>query len=178
MLRTAAALQVMPNHAHLLIQLESLAAAACVGGRQTRRATQTEWDELLREPALCESDLALQDDPYEHFFTERFDFDGGPYLVFPGQNLQGTSVLSSLANALRMGRHELPARFVEQADELLTGVLKLSDLLIRRLGFPPHVLPAGPHWLDSDPVHPSFPERHTLTVGIPRFRVPGETPRQ
>lgn len=116
-LRTAAGLRLrlLPEHAHMLSQLEALTLAACVTTPKDRRPGRDEYEQLLTSTMLCEDPVTLWDDPYEHHFTELFDFDGEPSLVFPGATTGGTSVLASLVGGLRLKFGHPPARFLQSA---------------------------------------------------------------
>ncbi|MDL2344247.1 hypothetical protein QOL99_08785 [Deinococcus sp. MIMF12] len=161
-LKTAAGLQLLPGHAHMLAQLEALAAGACACRPVGRRPTREELGQILCSELLCDGPIAWQDDPYEHHFTELFDFDEGPYLVFPGATTGGTSVLTSLAGGLRLGSEHLPRGFTREAHRLITSALRLADAVVKRAGLPRLTPPSGPHWLADGTVHPELPDPATL----------------
>ncbi|WP_216327383.1 hypothetical protein [Deinococcus aestuarii] len=147
----------------MLAQLEALAAGACACRSGGRRPAREELQQLLCSELLRDGPIAWQDDPHEHHFTELFDFDEGPYLVFPGATTGGPSVLASLVGAIRLGSEALPRGFVREAHRLVASVLRLSDTVARRASLSRLTPPSGPHWLADGPVHPQLPDSATLS---------------
>ncbi|EYB66412.1 hypothetical protein DEIPH_ctg139orf0140 [Deinococcus phoenicis] len=150
---SAAALQLLPENADVWHRLEVLATAAASRVQPGRRPKGRDLRRLLRQPALRLGDVALNEDPHEHLFTQAFPSPEGPLTVFPGPVTGGIQPLGQLHAALRFDNGRLPTMFAERAARFIDGVVRLSDELARRAHLPRSVIPP------AQESHEEFPER-------------------
>lgn len=136
LVRTLAALQLMPENADRLARLEAgaVVAASIQPGVDRRQMGVRRLNWLVNESTLA-SGLAPAEDPYNAPFTEGVDFIGGNYLILPGQAPHAGFVLSSLAQALATEKDTFPDQELRKLCMWILGAaLRVSDVMARRAG--------------------------------------------
>lgn len=149
LLRQLAALQLLPDNAHVLGLLEGTCGACLTHGRDGREATVADLEHLALEGALTRGALVRLDDPHEHLFTEPFPYHAGDHPVFPGPVMGGVQPLSLLTQALHREPDVFGEGFLSTVTALISAVLTISIEVIRRSGLPVPEEPRGRHWQDA-----------------------------
>lgn len=146
LVKQCAALQLLPENAHVLELLESACSACLLDWDSKReRSIHADVERLLQSPAFNGGMVAKLDDPHEHFFTSYFTYQGGNHVVFPGPTLGGTRPLEAVVSALEHQSEDFDSTFYTQSSQLISGVLKLSSHLAQAAGLKANTVPAGMH---------------------------------
>jgi hypothetical protein len=125
------------------------------------------WRRFLQEPPLSTSQFALAEDPFNNPWTETLTFHGGSHVVFSGVDDDATFVFRHLAKAIFLTSEPFSASaFREEALELYSAVLALSNEIARRANITREVSPAaGPRGPVFAPT-PEAVERFMEETGV------------
>ena len=135
LLRSVAALQLLPENISKTIRLETLAHAV-VGQapsvRHSKLASVEQLQELCNRGSVADFDVTKYEDPPEAHFVEPLLWRNCDYLVFPGIADDSSFILLHLARALDVLPEFFPGhRFLAESGAMLTAVLRLGNELAR-----------------------------------------------
>ncbi|MCW8382397.1 hypothetical protein [Streptomyces justiciae] len=137
LVRSAAALQLIPENIPCLVRLQRLAAVgACLPSRpEAPRLSPSKLRSLLKDPVISSPAVRSQEDPYNDLYTAEVPFHGGPYLVAQGLTERSAYTLSLvLRSVFGPQAGKLPAAYRREAGHLVQAVLGLSNALLARAG--------------------------------------------
>ncbi|WP_147286267.1 hypothetical protein [Streptomyces parvulus] len=137
LVRSAAALQLIPENIPCLVRLQRLAAVgACLPGRpESPRLSPSRLRSLLKDPVISCAAVRSQEDPYNDLYTAEVPFHGGPYLVAQGLTERSAYTLSLILRSIFGPQGEtLPAAYRDTARQLAHAVLSLSHSVLGRGG--------------------------------------------
>lgn len=135
LLRSAGALQLLPENSGRFVRLEALSCilASLPDTKSKPLISQGRLKKILNEGFLAGPEVARYEDPQEYAFTETFGFDGGPFVVFPGPADETTFILQHLLKAIF--KHPIPVgtpAWLAEMHQLSMAILVLSDEICRR----------------------------------------------
>lgn len=129
-----AALQLCPENADFLFQLEGAATVACALKPKTNapHMSASRWRRLFAQELGV---IAYANDPHTGPFVEEVAFTGGTYRVFGGSIDDSVFRLRRALDAVfRVSGPAIPAQILGQAERLVGTTLTLLDDTIQRAG--------------------------------------------
>ncbi|MFC9243602.1 hypothetical protein ACFT7S_05955 [Streptomyces sp. NPDC057136] len=144
LVRSAAALQLIPENIPCLVRLQRLAAVgACLPSRpEAPRLSPSRIRSLLKDPVISSAAVRAQEDPYNDLYTAEVPFHGGPYLVTQGLTERSAYTLGLiLRSVFGPEGNTLPAAYRREACQLVRVVLRLSHTALLRAGLARGVTP-------------------------------------
>ncbi|WP_143681770.1 hypothetical protein [Actinacidiphila glaucinigra] len=137
LVRSAAALQLIPENIPCLVRLQRLAAVgACLPHRpDAPRLSPSRLRSLLKDPVISSPTVRAQEDPYNDLYTAEVPFHGGPYLIAQGLTERSAYTVSLvLRSVFGPGGESLPSAYRRDARVLAQVLLGLSDSVLVRAG--------------------------------------------
>ncbi|MGW3556285.1 hypothetical protein ACWDNT_02725 [Streptomyces sp. NPDC000963] len=144
LVRSAAALQLIPENVPCLVRLQRLAAVgACLPSRpEAPRLSPSRIRSLLKDPVIGSAAVRSQEDPYNDLYTAEVPFHGGPYLITQGLTERSAYTLGLILRSVFGPEGEtLPGAFRLEASHLVQVVLRLSHTTLLRAGLTRGVIP-------------------------------------
>ncbi|MEU2977767.1 hypothetical protein ABZ678_12345 [Streptomyces hirsutus] len=144
LVRSAAALQLIPENIPCLVRLQRLAAVgACLPSRpEAPRLSPSRLRSLVKDPVIGSATVRSQEDPYNDLYTTEIPFHGGPYLVAQGLTERSAYTLSLILRSIFGPKGEvLPAAYRRETSQLVQVVLRLSHSVFLRAGLTRGVTP-------------------------------------
>ncbi|MFF3547155.1 hypothetical protein ACFYXD_35620 [Streptomyces platensis] len=144
LVRSAAALQLIPENVPCLVRLQRLAAVgACLPSRpEAPRLSPSRLRSLLKDPVISSPAVRSQEDPYNDLYTAEVPFHGGPYLVAQGLTERSAYTLSLILRSIFGAQGEtLPTAYRREASQLVKVVLRLSHSVLLHAGLVRGVTP-------------------------------------
>ncbi|MFF2063814.1 hypothetical protein ACFVWZ_18740 [Streptomyces sp. NPDC058200] len=144
LVRSAAALQLMPENIPCLVRLQRLAAVgACLPSRpEAPRLSPSRLRSLLKDSLISSAAVRSQEDPYNDLYTAEVPFHGGPYLVAQGLTESSAYTLGLILRSIFGPEGKtLPAAYRHAARQLVQVVLPLSHSVLLRAGLARGVTP-------------------------------------
>ncbi|MBS1778020.1 MAG: SEC-C domain-containing protein [Bacteroidetes bacterium] len=133
LLKTFAALSVLPTNHGKNIRLDSLTADALLSyNTKDKYPSSTELNKFLKANYLSHA----SEDPPENLFTDRIVFYGGDSIVFPGITGNGATTLSWLIETIfKRGNQTLPKEFLSNCWHACKLILTLSNRIAERASY-------------------------------------------
>ena len=138
LVRSAAALQLIPPNSDHLIRIQALAHTAVslltnpVGQKKISTGSLIG---VCHQPPLGSGPIAMAEDPYENRFTEPVFFNGGLYTVLPGNAHLPTFTLQHLLKGIFLRRPPLQSReYNQKVYQVIRAVLIISQEICERAG--------------------------------------------
>ncbi|WP_405822918.1 hypothetical protein OG705_23930 [Streptomyces sp. NBC_00838] len=144
LVRSAAALQLIPENVPCLVRLQRLAAVgACLPSRpEAPRLSPSRIRSLLRDPVIGSAAVRSQEDPYNDLYTAEVPFHDGPYLIAQGLTERSAYTLGLILRSVFGPEGErLPGTFRSEASQLVRAVMRLSHTALLRAGLTRGVIP-------------------------------------
>ncbi|MCX5035430.1 MULTISPECIES: hypothetical protein [Streptomyces] len=144
LVRSAAALQLIPENIPCLVRLQRLAAVgACLPSRpEAPRLSPSRIRSLLKDPVIGSAAVRSQEDPYNDLYIAEVPFHGGPYLVAQGLTERSAYTLGLILRSVFGPEGKtLPSTFRREASRLVQVVLRLSHTALLRAGLARGVIP-------------------------------------
>ncbi|MFB8101723.1 hypothetical protein ACFC3O_02640 [Streptomyces sp. NPDC056007] len=144
LVRSAAALQLIPENIPCLVRLQRLAAVgACLPSRpKAPRLSPSRIRSLLKEPVIGSAEVRSQEDPYNDLYTAEVAFHGGPYLIAQGLTERAAYTLGLVLRSIFGPEGKaLPVTFRNEVSPLIQVVLRLSHVALLRAGLARGVTP-------------------------------------
>ncbi|MFC9858813.1 MULTISPECIES: hypothetical protein [unclassified Streptomyces] len=144
LVRSAAALQLIPENIPCLVRLQRLAAVgACLPSRpEAPRLSPSRIRSLLKEPVIGSAEVRSQEDPYNDLYTAEVSFHGGPYLIAQGLTERSAYTLGLILHSIFGPEGKtLPVVFRHEVSPLVQVVLRLSHTALFRAGLARGITP-------------------------------------
>lgn len=139
----ASALMLLPENAARLIRLHRLAALGmALDDNHVASVSPNAIRSLLKTDDIGGSAILSHEDPYSEVLIQSVSFVGGPYLVSPGS---GEHTVADLENLLETAFREqwMPKDLRRPVQQLIQGLLTVSDMVLNRAGLIRGTLPGG-----------------------------------
>jgi hypothetical protein len=137
LVRSAAALQLLPENIERLVRLQRLAAvgAALPGRPDVPRLSPSRLRGLLKDPLISGPEVRSHEDPYDDLCTAEIPFHGGPHLVMQGLTSRAAHTASLLLRTIFAPVGDsLPPEYRKDANLLASVLLRLSHATCTRAG--------------------------------------------
>lgn len=144
LVRSAAALQLIPENVPCLVRLQRLAAvgASLPSRPEAPRLSPSRLRSLVKDPVISSAAVRSQEDPYNDLYTAEVPFHGGPYLVAQGLTERSAYTLSLILRSIFGPEGEtLPVLYRRKARQLVQVMLRLSHSVLLRAGLARGVAP-------------------------------------
>ncbi|WP_412078853.1 hypothetical protein ACLF6K_36230 [Streptomyces xanthophaeus] len=167
LVRSAAALQLIPENIPCLVRLQRLAAVgACLPPRpHAPRLSPSRLRSLLKDPVISSPAIRAQEDPYNDLYTAEVPFHGGPYLIAQGLTERSAHTVSLTLNSVFSPTGEvLPAAYRQDAGFLAQMLLGLSHSVLVRAGLSRGV--TAPAEAREEPFVPGEPALNALSEAV------------
>ncbi|WP_109036428.1 hypothetical protein [Streptomyces rubrogriseus] len=137
LVRSAAALQLIPENIPCLVRLQRLAAVgACLPHRpHAPRLSPSRLRSLLKDSVISDPAVRAQEDPYSDLYIAEVPFHGGPYLVAQGLTERSAYTAGLMIRSVfGLTGEALPTAFRHEAGHLAQVLLRLSHSVLVRAG--------------------------------------------
>lgn len=133
LLKSIAALEIVPENHGKNIRVESLTLAALEGfNSSTKKISQSELKSFINN----NYPFHPLEDPPLNLFTDLVSYHGGDYLIFPGITETGSFILSNLLTAIfQWPDGNFPKGFQVNCHHGIKFILSISDVLVGAMGY-------------------------------------------